>query len=80
MSNWLGLREDQRVGQGLVVEIGRWLAFDTGSESIRDRPLQTAHLHRLKILSRMNSRPQEITLNAESPMQTAASPASKAAD
>lgn len=38
MSNWMGLREDQRVGKGLVAEIGKWLASDTGGSHLILKP------------------------------------------
>lgn len=46
MSNWLGLREDQRMGRDLSAEITHWLN-DCGSELIREGAVHPTEMYRL---------------------------------
>lgn len=41
MSNWIGLREDQRVGEGLAAEIDTWLSSGLFANAAR---LEPSHL------------------------------------
>lgn len=49
MSNWLGLREDQRMGRDLSAEITHWLTLnDCGSEFIREEAVHPTEMYRLQ--------------------------------
>lgn len=77
MSHWLGLREDQRMGRGLSLEIGRWLTLDTcGGEFQRERPVQPTGLRGAKLLARMNALPQGFFILCTEIKRAAGSPAS----